>query len=157
MPTKRRTYKTGTTRRVSGTPTKTYNRSTTRTATHTASYSPTQYNNYRKECQARIGSYRMLNQQFSGAGKVTAFSPTVANRWVKWANDGCRIYKFSQTQFSGFFGAKWNNPTPTAACRFLKNKFGNGIKAVTRGKGNYWLVAATPRVTARPFSTYNWK
>lgn len=156
MPTTRRTWKTGTTRRT-GRTTKPYGQTFTRTSWPTTSYSPTKYTNYRKELQAKIGSYRMINQQWTGAGKVTAFSPAGAHKWIKYVNQGAWVYKFNTTQFCRFFGSEWNYATPTAACRYLQRKFGTGIKAVTRGKGNCWLVAAMPNITARPFYNYNWK
>ena len=162
MPTTRRTWKTGTTRRTTGTRTNNYNRTTTRTTTRagygtTGTYKPTQYTNYRKQLQAKICSYRNLNQQCNGTGQVTAFSPTGCNKWINYVNKGCYVYKFNNVQFTKFFGKDWNNQTPNTACKYLQKKYGNGIKAVTQGKGNSWLVAATPNVTARPFATYTWK
>jgi hypothetical protein len=115
------------------------------------------FNNYRKELQAKICSYRTINQQFTGTGKVTAFSPTGANKWIKYVDQGNWVYKFNNTQFCRFFGTHWNHATPNAAFRYLRQKYGTGIKAVTRGKGNSWLVAATPKLNARPFYNYNWK
>jgi hypothetical protein len=147
MPTTRRNWKSGIK----------YGRTTTRKNWPTTSYSPTKYTNYKKELQAKIGSYRTINQQFTGAGKVTAFSPTGANKWINYVNQGAWVYKWNNAQFCRYFGTHWNNATPNAAYRYLKQKYGAGIKAVTRGKGNYWLVAAMPKVNARPFYTYNWK
>ena len=161
MPTTHRTWKTGTTRRTTGKHgnkyNKTYSGNTSRSSYPTTSYSPNKYNNYKKTLQAKIFSYRTINQQFTGAGKVTAFSPAGANKWIKYVDQGAWVYKFSNPQFCKFWGNNWNNPTPTAAFRYLQKKFGTCIKAVTQGKGNYWLVAATPKITARPFTTYNWK
>ena len=159
MPTTRRTWKTGTTRRTTGSRTTTgYTGTGTRVGYGTTgNYKPTQFTNYRKQLQAKICSYRNLNQQFSGTGKVTAFSPTGCNKWINYVNNGCYVYKFNNTQFTKFFGKDWNYQTPNTACKYLQKKFGNGIKAVTQGKGSYWLVAATPNVTARPFAAYNWK
>lgn len=120
------------------------------------SYSPNKFTNHRDEIQSKIGSYRTIGQQFTGSGKVTAFSPSTVNKWINWVNDGANVYAFSTAQFGRFFGPRLTNTTPTTACRFLQNKFGAGIKAVTRGKNNTWLICATPRVTARPFTNYNW-
>lgn len=119
-------------------------------------YSPNKFNNQRDTIQAKIGSYRTISQQFTGSGKVTAFSPSTVNKWINWVNDGACVYSFSNVQFGRFFGARISSTTPTSACRFLQQKFGTGIKGVTRGKNNTWLVCATPRVTARPFTSYNW-
>ena len=157
MPTTRRTWKSGTTRRYSGKKTNAYGRTNTRNAWPTTSYSPNKYNNYKKELQAKIVSYRTINQQFTGTGYVTAFSPTGANKWINYVNQGAWVYKFNNAQFCRWFGTHWNNATPTAAYRYLRNKYGAGIKAVTRGKGNNWLVAAMPKITARPFYNYHWK
>ncbi|MBU0639773.1 MAG: hypothetical protein KKB50_12975 [Planctomycetes bacterium] len=153
MPTSRTSYKTG--RRVTN-----YRRTPTSTSTQKTgwSYMPTQYKNAQCEIQWRIGSYRNINSQFTGAGKVTAFSPTVANRWIKYVNSGMRVYKFKSADFYRHFGNQWQNATPTATARWLKQKYGAGIKAVTRGKANCWLVAANERVSARPFGNYyNWR
>ncbi len=131
-----------------------YGRSTgTRSST---SYSPTQYSTARNEIQARVGSYKNLNSQFTGSGRVTAFSPTTANRWIKLVNNGARVFKFSNKEFTQKFGARFGEFTPTAACRELRKKFGQGVKAVTRGKGSNWLVACSPNISARPFGSYNW-
>lgn len=153
MPMTRRNWKSGAKRTTTN---KTYGRTT---MTHSAGsyYSPTKYNTYKKDLQAKIGSYRTINQQFSGATKVTAFSPTGAGKWIKYVNQGANIYKFSSKDFQKFWGKNWNNPTPTAAYNFMKKKFGVNIKAVTQGKGSYWLVAANPKISARQFTTYNWK
>ena len=156
MPTTRRTWKSGSTRRHTGRTTKPYGRTHSGSAWPSTSYNPNMYNNYKKELQAKIGSYRTINQQFTGVGKVTAFSPTGANKWIKYVNQGAWIYKFNNAQFCRFFGSHFGNATPTAAYRYLRQKYGAGIKAVTRGKGNNWLVAAMPKVNARPFHNYNW-
>jgi hypothetical protein len=136
---------------------KPYGRTSTRSAWPSTSYSPNKYNNYRKELQAKIESYRTINQQFTGVGNVVAFSPSGANKWIKYVNQGAWVYKFNNAQFCRWFGTHWNDATPTAAYRYLRHKFGVAIKGVTRGKGNSWLVAATPKITARPFYNYNWK
>ncbi|MFQ5807539.1 MAG: hypothetical protein ACE5I3_13920 [Phycisphaerae bacterium] len=156
MPATRRTWKSGTTRRSTGTKTKWYGRTTARSTWPSTSYSPSKYNTQKRELQAKIGSYRAINQQFSGVGNVTAFSPSGANKWIKYVSQGACVYKFNNVQFCRWFGAQWNNATPTAAYRYLRHKFGVGIKAVTRGKGSNWLVAATPKITARPFCNYTW-
>lgn len=151
MPITRRTWKTGTTSKFG----KKYGKTTT--GWRPTPYNPIRYNTYKKTLQAKISSYRTINQQFSGTGKVTAFSPAGANKWIKYVDQGAWVYKFNTPQFSKFWGTNWDNPTPTAACRYLQKKYGTCVKAVTRGKGNYWLVAATPKLNARPFSNYTWK
>jgi hypothetical protein len=164
MPITHRTWKTGTTRRTTGKYGykygKTYSGNTGnmgRSSYATTWYHPNKYNTYKKTLQAKICSYRTINQQFTGTGKVTAFSPAGANKWIKYVDQGAWVYKFSTPQFCKFWGNNWNSPTPTVAFRYLQKKFGTCIKGVTQGKGNYWLVAATPKLTARPFSTYIWK
>ena len=158
MPSTRKSWKSRTTRRPSY-HTKSYwfGGASPRPYRPTASYSPSMFYNHKKHLQAKIGSYRTLNQQFTGAGKVTAFSPTAANKWIKYVDQGAWVYKFNNTQFCKFFGPQFAHASPTAAYRFLRQKYGAGIKAVTRGKGNTWLVAAMPSVTARPFYNYTWK
>jgi hypothetical protein len=129
----------------------------TRDWTPSWSYNPSQFSKPRQEIECRIWSYRMLNQQFSGSGKVTAFSPTTATRWVKFVNDGAYVYKFANKDFCRWFGNYWTGSSPNAAYKYLRKRFGSGIKAVARGRGNAWLVCAMPTVSARPFSNYNWK
>ena len=125
-----------------------------------AAFSPTKFNNQKKNVNAKIASFRTISQQFSGAGKVTAFSPTAANKWINLVNSGASVYKFNGTQFNRFFGKFFSNNvnsvSPTVAFKTLKKQFGSGIKAVTRGKGNNWLVASTTN-TATPFKSYSFK
>jgi len=122
----------------------------------TKSYAATQFSTQRRELNCKIESYRTINTQFSGNTRVTAFSPTTAKQWIGYVDNGCFVYSFNNAEFCRFFGSQFNNCSPTQAFRTLRSKLGTGIKAVTRGKSNTWLVAATPRVSARPFSTYNW-
>jgi hypothetical protein len=119
-------------------------------------YNPTQFRNVNQEIQWRMGSYRNIYSQFNGAG-FTPISPAIANKFIRYVNAGTRIYKFNNQQFCNYFGHQWNTTTPSATFRWMRQKFGAGIKGVARGKGNCWLVAATERVTARPFCNYNWK
>ncbi|QOJ14693.1 MAG: hypothetical protein HRU75_08600 [Planctomycetia bacterium] len=125
--------------------------------TPTASYSPAQYSNIREELQQRASSYRTLYSECSGPGKVTGFSPTTAKSWVRFVNNGCYVYRWNNAEFCRTFGNKFGAFSNTIAFRTLRQRFGAGIKAVTRGKGNCWLIAATNSVTARPFSNYTWK
>ena len=131
---------------------------TTGNGTWTASktYSTNQFSTQRRELNCKIESYRTINQQFSGAGRVSAFSPTTCKQWINYVDNGCFVYSFNNAQFCRFFGTQYNSCSPTQAFRTLRSKLGTGIKAVTRGKGNSWLIAATPRVTSRAFTNYNW-
>ena len=129
---------------------------TTRTNDYYPCNSP-KYSTARNECQWRMGSYRNVWSQFNGTGTKTVFSPTAANKWIKYINNGVRVYKFNNTDFNKYFGTQQSGYTPTAARQWLKKKYGTGIKDVTRGKGNCWLVATTKNVTGRPFSNYTWK
>jgi len=156
MPSTRKTWKTGTTRYTTGKYRKTYG-GTSYSWHPTTTYSPTKFTNCKRTLKAKIGSYRTIHQQFTGTGKVTAFSPAGANKWIRYVDQGAWVYKFNTSQFSKFWGPYWNNPSPNTAFRYLQKKYGSNIKAVTRGKGNCWLVAAMPKLTARPFSTYHWK
>ncbi len=119
-------------------------------------YNSTQFSTQRRFVTAQIQSLRYLNQQFSGA-RVTAFSPSTAKSWINFVNNGNYVYKFTNQQFCSTFGTQWAVGSPTTALRYLKQKFGSGIRAVTRGNGNTWLVCASPNVNGRPFSTYTWK
>lgn len=125
-------------------------------STTSTSYSPTQFSNVREQCQQRVTSYRTIASQCSGPGRVNWFSPSTANKFVRFVNSGCLVYKFSNPQFCRSFGEQFSKTNNTTAFRMLKNKFGTGIKAVTRGKNNCWLVCASSNVSARPFSQYNW-
>ena len=134
------------------------------TSSRTAKWNPTTwscnapaFNPPRHECKWRIGSYRTIYAQFSGAGLNTAFSPANAKKWVKFINNGYRVFKFTNKDFCRHFGNQWATATPTSCHKWMKQKYGASIKAVTRGKANCWLIATTPSVTGRPFNTYNWK
>ena len=149
MATFHRSYRTsGTRRSMTG---------TRRSGTTGSTFNPRKFITARKEVVARIGSYQALSNQWSGISNVTGFSPTTANRWIRFVSNGSRIYSFSSGQFSRLFGSEWNHSSPTTAYRFLRRKYGAGIKAVTRGRNNTWLIAASPNISARPFSNYNWK
>ena len=111
----------------------------------------------REECQWRMGSYRNIYSQFSGTASKTAFSPTTANKWIRYINSGARVYKYSNTDFRKYFGTIAANFSPTMARQHLRKKFGPAIKDVTRGNSNCWLVATTKNVTGRPFINYHWK
>ncbi len=111
----------------------------------------------RQECQWRMGSYKNVYSQFTGAGTSTYLSPTTANKWMKYVNSGSQVYKWTNRDFCRHFGSKWAQSSPTTVRRYLQQKFGRTIKDVTRGKGNCWLVATTKTPTTRPFTTYTWK
>jgi hypothetical protein len=147
---------------------KSYNRNTswrrpnpTATKTRPPNYYQTNapaFNQPRNECQWRMASYRAVYAQFSGTAKNTFFSPTTANKWINYVNQGYRVYQFSQKDFTRFFGSQWIcNYSPNTCFRWMRQKYGAGIKAVARGRTNIWLVAATHSVTARPFQNYTWK
>jgi hypothetical protein len=130
--------------------------------TPAAKYSPMKFTNCRKQISAKIASFRTINQQISPSGKVVAFSPTTANRWINLVNQGNVVYKFTNQQFNQFFGRCFTSSprsvtTPTGVCKVLQKQFGQGIKAVTKGKGGTWLIAASPNVSGRPFQTYNFR
>jgi hypothetical protein len=132
---------------------------TTRTMTNTTQYAANspKFRSAREECQWRIGSYQNVYSQFSGNQK-TAFSPTTANKWLRYINNGGRVYKFTNQQFSKFFGNRWWTvaSSTTNARQFLRNKFGAFIKDVTRGNNNYWLVATSKNVSGKYFTNYTW-
>jgi hypothetical protein len=121
--------------------------------------------------QGKIGSFRTLTQQCTPTG---CFTPTTANKWINFVNDGAFVYKFNNQQFNKLCNVtnsttntshnrSYNTTTNhgtfsnTAAFNTLRKKFGAGIKAVTKTNSHYWLVAATPSVSARPFTHYAWK
>jgi len=114
------------------------------------------YRRIRNELQWRIGSYWTVYQQFSGPGARTPFSPTAANKWLKYVDNGYRVYHWTNRDFCRHFGQQWQNASPTACYRWMRQRYGSFIKAVARGKGNSWLVATTQNVTGRPFTNYNW-
>lgn len=130
--------------------------------TPTTAYSPTKFTNCRKQICAKIASFRTIHQQIAPSGKVVAFSPTTANKWINLVNQGAVVFKFSNQQFTRFFGKYFTkNPrsatTPSGVFKTLQKQFGNGIKAVAKGKGGNWLIAAVPNISARPFQNYNFK
>ena len=137
----------------------TYRTTTRRTPTTTTTYtcnSP-KFRTVQQECQWRMGSYRNVYNQFTGTGRKTVFSPTTANRWMRYVNNGVQVYKFTNQDFCRYFGSRWARSTSRAAYTYLNNHFGTSIKDVTRGKGNCWLIAATRTPTARPFANYIWR
>jgi hypothetical protein len=111
----------------------------------------------REECQWRMGSYRTVWSQFAGAGQRTPFSPTNANKWLRYVNSGYRVYKWTPKDFYRYFGQQWHQESPTACYRWMRRKYGTCIKDITRGAGNCWLVATSPHVTGYPFQNYHWK
>ena len=133
--------------------TNTYRR-TTQTGTHYPCNSP-KYRLARDECQWRMGSYRNIYAQFAG-GTRTCFSPAAANKWIRYVNNGVRVYKFNTNEFTRHFGTRMTYTTPTTARQYLRRKYGTWIKDVTRGNNNCWLVATTKNVPGRPFAQYNW-
>jgi hypothetical protein len=135
-----------------------YNRTARPTTTCTTTYACTspKFRGVRQECQWRIGSYWNVYSQFTGVARNTIFSPTTANKWMRYVNSGVQVYKFNQRDFTRFFGAKWANNTPTATRKYLANKYGTTIKDAARGN-NCWLIAASRTPTARPFTNYTWK
>jgi hypothetical protein len=113
------------------------------------------YKTVRNECQLRIGSYRNVYTQFTGAG-MTTWSPIIANRWMRYVNNGWQVFKFTNTEFCHHFGTQYGNLSAMTARRQLAHKFGACVKDVTKGKGNCWLIATTRTPTARPFANYDW-
>jgi hypothetical protein len=154
MPTPR-SYSKSRSRTTSWQRSTTGNKRTKTTMTYTKA-SPA-YKRARNECEWRMGSYRLIYSQFTGAGTKTPFSPNAANKWIKYVNTGYRVYKWTNRDFCRYFGMQWQTASPTSCYRWMRRKFGACIKDVTRGKGSTWLVATTPTVTARPFTTYTWK
>jgi hypothetical protein len=124
-------------------------------------FAPTKFIQQRSDVTCKIASFRTINEQFSGSSKVVAFSPATANRWINFVNDGCYVYKFNNNDFNRSFGRFFNRSfggsfSTGFALKTLQKQFGAGIKAITRGKGNNWLIAATPNVSKGPFGSY-WK
>jgi len=152
MPTTRSYYKSGTPRRGC----QRTCRTGTRKVTTFTKNSPA-FKNVRDECQWRMGSYRTVWSQFTGAGQRTPFSPTNANRWLRYVNSGYRVYKWTPKDFYRYFGQQWQQQTPTSCYRWMRRKYGACIKDITRGAGNCWLVATSPSVTGYPFQSYRWK
>lgn len=137
-----------------------WNRTTTRrtgnpySATFYNTNSP-KYNPIRQEFTWRVGSYQNVFNQIN-SGRKTAFSPTNANKWMRYVNRGGQVYQFTQTEFTRYFGARWANNTPTATRKFLTTRYGTAIADVARGNNNTWLIATRRTPTARPFANYNW-
>ena len=119
------------------------------------SFSASSFNKVTSNIQQKIGSFRNIYSQCTGTG--TTFSPATANKWINLVNNGAFVYKFTGTDFARWFGTNYNPSwSPTTAMRHCRQRFGTGIKAVNRGRGNCWLVCASSSTTARPFNTYNW-
>ncbi len=110
----------------------------------------------RNECQWRMGSYRNVYSQFNAASQYAYMSPTTANRWIRYVNNGAQVYKFTNRDFCNHWGNKFASANTRMAFQYLRNHYGSIIKDVTRGKGNCWLIACTRTPTGRPFMNYNW-
>lgn len=130
-----------------------------RSSNRSSSWKSSQFSTLRTNIQGRIGSYRNIFSQVKGPGQITAFSPTTANKLASFVNNGAFVYKFSNAQFSKAFGKKWGefNTSNAAATKFFRTKFGQGIKQVTKGSGNNWLVVAGSQLNKGPFRNYTWK
>ncbi len=124
----------------------------------TASYScnSRHFTNLKNEFQWRIGSYQNVFNQFN-TGRKTVWSPTVANRWMRYVKNGVQVYQFTTQQFTRFFGPRFNNVNPTVMRKFLTQRYGHMIKDVTRGNRNTWLIATSRTPSSRLFTNYNWK
>jgi hypothetical protein len=132
-------------------------RTTTTTTTATCTTWPCnlpKFRTVRTECQWRMGSYRNVYSQFTNTSRFAYMSPTTANRWIRYVNNGAQVYKFTNRDFCNYWGSNFTNPH--MAYQYLRNHYGNIIKDVTRGKGNCWLIATTRTPTGRPFMNYNW-
>ncbi len=159
MPTKRN-YKTSGRRTSARSSTRSFGGThTPKTWQPSSTYAPTKFSVQRKQVTAKISSFRTINQQINGTGKVTAFSPANVNKWINLVNSGHAVYKFNGMQANRHFGKLFNNPinsiSPSFALKTLQKQFGTGIKAVTKGKGNNWLIAASTTVNASPFRNYS--
>ena len=144
-----------TTRTTGRTTTRTTNR-TTRTPQCTYSCNSPKFLPTRNECQQRMGSYRNVYTQIAGGNK-TLLSPTTANKWLRYVNNGSRVYKWTTNEFTRHFGKTNTQGTPTAVRRYLRTKYGAQIQDVTRGRSNCWLVATKKPINGRPFNSYAWK
>jgi hypothetical protein len=131
--------------------------STTSSSRNTGrSFSASSFNKINNNIQQKIGSYRNVWSQCKGTG-TTCFTPTTASKWINLIDNGAYVYKFTGTQFARWFGPNYTSGwSSNTATRFCRQRFGTGIKAVNRGRGNTWLVCASSNVNARPFNTYNW-
>jgi len=83
-------------------------RTAKRTLSHTATYlcnSP-KFKGLRNECQWRMGSYHNVYSQFTGTGQKTTISPTIANRWMKYVNNGVQVFNLTDGTWTKgrFFG-----------------------------------------------------
>ncbi len=157
MPTPRSYYKS---RRQTSTwqrTTQCQRRTTTSCKPTTYTKSSAAFRNVRGEYEWRMQSYRTVYTQFTGAGQKTPFSPTNANRWLRYINQGYRVYNWTNREFCRFFGAQWQTGSPTACFRYMRQRFGSTVKAVARGKGNCWLVATSQHVNGQPFRNYRWR
>lgn len=133
-------------------------RSTTSSSSRSSgrTFSASSFNKITTNIQQKIGSYRNIWSQFKG-GSSTCFTPGTANKWINLIDNGANVYKFTGNDFARWFGTSYNPKwSPTTAMRFCRQRFGMGIKAVNRGRGNCWLVCATSNVSSRPFNMYNW-
>src|SRR5262245_54958418 len=110
------------------------------------SFSASSFNKITSNIQQKIGSYRNIWSQFK-SGSTTCFTPGTANKWINLIDNGANVYKFTGNDFARWFGTNYSSTwSPSTATRYCKQRFGTGIKAVSRGKGNCWLVCASSTV-----------
>jgi hypothetical protein len=135
-----------------------YNRPTNRGKTIGRTNTPaTGYSNVYNQFQQKISSYRTLCNQMRGPAKVARPTQATLNTFANWINKGANIYTITPTQLNRWAGKhskyynKWNSVT---VCKsFLTYKWGkNTIKAVTRTKNGYYMVACAPTYKGKPFN-----
>jgi len=118
----------------------------------------TGYKNVSTEFQNKISSYRTLIDQTKGAAKFPRPTPATLNSFANWVNKGAIVQQVSPSQL-----ARWakttthsfnsRNPSTTSCKNVLCKKFGKTtIKAVTRSKNGWFLVATSPTHKGRAFS-----
>jgi hypothetical protein len=145
-------------RSTSKTSAKRGSKTTAKSSTTQQGWSPAQFGTVRQTIQSRVGSFKNIASQVNGPGKVTTFSPRTATQWTNFVNQGNNVYKFSTQQIKKTFGNKFSQQaSPTTVNRWFRQKFGPGVKAVARGRGSSWLVAASSNVNKGPFRNYSWK
>ena len=136
-------------------------RRTTRKAYGAKSYGATGGTGYRTvstTCEQKINSFRCLWNQCKGPGGASRPSPSTLNTFCNWINKGCVVQTCSPSQVQRWARSTNKNFNPkapsTTSCKtVLCAKFGkSAIKAVTRAKNGWFIVATSPVVNGRTFN-----
>jgi hypothetical protein len=116
------------------------------------------YRSLSTTCEQKINSFRCLWNQCKGTAGANRPSPSTLNTFCNWINKGCVVQTCSPSQVQRWARSTNKNFNPkspsTTACKtVLCAKFGkSAIKAVTKAKNGWYIVATSPTINGRTFN-----